>query len=187
VPTTRTSIAAPFPRIGIVAAMMLLASAARADDEDVDRGAFSTKRTAVSVFAGSAAPFGVVGVQAEHAIVPFIVAFGGVGRGASAVQVGAGCRVQLPLINDGRGYAPAIAFSLSRGRSPSAFDAQSESLPNGSWWMNLEGSVERRADSGFLVRGVLGYGLMVDPTQLPASRVTATRSAYLALHVGWAF
>lgn len=174
-------------RIGVVTAMVLMASTAHAADEDVDRGAFSKKTTAVSLFAGSAAPFGVVGVQAEHAIVPFIVVFGGAGRGAHATQVGAGCRVQMPLINDGRGYAPAIAFSMSRGRSPSAFDRDAEPLPNGSWWMNLEGSVERRADSGFLVRGVLGYGLMVDPTQLPASRVTATRSAYLALHVGWAF
>lgn len=173
--------------LGVVAAMVLAASSAQADDDDVDRGAFSKKPTAISVFAGSAAPFGVVGVQAEHAVVPFIVLFGGAGRGTHSAQLGAGCRVQMPLINAGRGYAPAIAFSMSRGRSPGAFDRDAEPLPGGAWWMNLEGSVERRADSGFLVRAVLGYGLIVDPTQLPASRVTATRSAYLALHMGWAF
>jgi len=175
-------------RFALLFALAVLApSVARAEEEDDDRGAFTKRPTALSVFGGSAAPFGVVGVQLEHAPMPFVALFGGVGRGRTAVQVGAGCRVQMPLINFGRGYAPAIAFSFSRGRSPSAFDRDAEPLPNGAWWMNLEGSVERRADTGFLIRGVLGYGLMVDPTQLPPSRVTATRSAYLALHLGWAF
>jgi hypothetical protein len=167
--------------------VLLATSAARAGDEEPDRGAFSLKPTAISLFTGSAAPFGNVGVQAEHAVVPFIAIFGGVGTGTNGAQFGGGGRVQMPLINWARGYAPGIAFSLSRGRSASMFDRDAEALPRGSWWMNLEGSLERRTDSGFLLRGVLGYGLMIDPTQLPPERVNATRSAYLALHVGWSF
>jgi hypothetical protein len=170
-----------------VLVVLLLSAPARAEEGDVDRAAFGSRPTAVSLFAGSAAPFGAVGVQAEYAPVPLFAIFGGIVQGRDHLQAGAGARVQLPLINAGRGYAPGVSFSMSRGRSPSALDRDAESLPSGAWWMNLEGSIERRADSGFLLRAVLGYGLIVDPTQLPPSRVNATRSPYFALHAGWSF
>lgn len=173
----------------VIAGLLILtaAPAARADDEDFDRGAFRTRPTALSAFAGSAAPFGNVGAQIEHAPHPFIAFFGGFGRSKHGLHYGGGARVQMPLINAGRGYAPGVAFSLSRGRATSAFDRDAEPTPIGAWWMNVESSIERRTDCGFLARAVLGYGLMIDPTLVPPSQVTATRSAYFAVHVGWAF
>jgi hypothetical protein len=139
-------------------ALALAAPRVAAADPPPPRDRFRERPQVLSGVLGAGAPTGILGVEYEHALLPWLALAGGAGVGAVSPQASAMTRVRAV----GERFAAGGGFGASYGGARiENFDVLgpgSHDVLRGAVWLNSSLFLERRTETGALFRLEAGAG-----------------------------
>jgi len=139
-------------------AFALLAPRVAQADGAEPRDRFRDREQALSGVLGMGAPTGVLGIEYEHALVPWFTLAGGAGLGAISPQAAAMVRVRAVGERVGVGAGAGASYGGARIDNFDILGPGSHDDLHGAVWLNSELYVERRSESGLLLRFDVGAG-----------------------------
>ena len=139
-------------------ALALLAPRVAQADQPAPRDRFRDRRQALSGVLGMGAPTGVLGVEYEHALVPWFALAAGAGMGAISPQASGMVRVRALGERVGVGVGAGASYGGARIDNFDILGPGSHDELHGAVWLNSELYVERRSESGLLLRFDVGAG-----------------------------
>ena len=145
---------APLAALSLALALPRLASA----DQAGQRDRFRDRPQALMGILGMGAPTGILGVEYEHALVPWFALAGGAGMGAISPQASAMVRVRVLGERAGVGAGAGASYGGARIDNFDILGPGSHDDLRGAVWLNSELYLEIRNQKGFLWRLDVGAG-----------------------------
>ena len=127
-------------------------------DEAESRDRFRDRKQALSGVVGMGAPTGILGVEYEHALVPWFALAGGAGMGAISPQASAMVRVRVLGERAGVGAGAGASYGGARIDNFDILGPGSHDDLRGAVWLNSQLYLEIRNENGFLWRLDVGAG-----------------------------
>jgi len=142
-------------------ALALVAPRVAAADQPPPPDRFRDRPQALSGVLGAGAPTGILGVEYEHALAPWLAVAGGAGMGAVSPQASAMARVRAAGERNAAGIGLGASYGGARVENFDILGPGSHDVLRGAVWLNSELFVERRTATGLVLRLEGGAGRSV--------------------------